>query len=202
MKKVSILLVALFAIIGELKAQTLSVNLFGGYTFNDELHFNTAYAKVNGGGIWGASLEGISARGTALELLYQYQSTTVPVYTYAGPNGPLNSGKDGAVISYLLLNGIQYFHTGEEEILPYFGVGLGAAFISADQGNSATKFAADLKGGVKIKAGHALAFKLGAQLLNSVQQSGYYYYYGYPYATYTSLWQFSFTGGVTFDFGH
>jgi hypothetical protein len=201
MKKISILLVALFAIIGELKAQTLSVNAFGGYTFDDELHFTNAYAKVKGGGIWGASLEGINARGTALELLYQYQSTSVPVYSYVGVN-PLNTGSDGAVISYLMLNGIQYFHPHEDTFLPYFGLGLGAAFISANQGNSATKFAVDFKGGVKIKAGHAVAVKIGAQLFNSVQQSGYYYYYGYPYATYTSLWQFSFTGGITFDFGH
>jgi hypothetical protein len=129
MKKISIVLIALFAIVGELKAQTLSVNAWGGYTFNDELHFTNAYAKVNGGATWGASLEGISARGTALELMYNYQSTTVPVYFY-NDVVPHNTGSDGAVISYLLLNGIQYFRE-HETLEPYFGLGLGAAFIRA-----------------------------------------------------------------------
>jgi hypothetical protein len=200
MKKFSILLIALFATIGKLKAQTISINAFGGYTFDDELHFTNFDAKVKGGGIWGASIEGISARGTALELLYQYQSTNVPINTYVGVQ-PLSTGSDGAVISYLLLNGIQYFHTHADNVLPYVGLGLGVAFISSDQGHSATNFAYDFKGGVKIKAGHALAFKLGAQLLNGGHQYGYYYYYGYPYTTYTALWQFSFTGGISYDFG-
>ena len=109
MKKFSIVLVAIFAVIGELKAQTLSVNAFGGYTFNDELHFTNAYAKVKGGGIWGVSLEGANPRGTALELLYQYQSTTVPFYNNGVVVQPLSTSTNDAVISFLLLNLNQYF---------------------------------------------------------------------------------------------
>ena len=32
--------------------------------------------------MWGASIEGVNPQGTGLELLYQYQSTDVPAYTY------------------------------------------------------------------------------------------------------------------------
>jgi hypothetical protein len=205
MKKFSIVLVALFAMVSELKAQTISINAFGGYTFDDKLYFNNADATIRGGGMWGVSAEGISPSGGALELLYQYQSTSIPVYGYTRAGHELlNPDNTDGVISYLLLNGIQYFHVNYTAE-PYAGLGAGVAFISANAGQSATKFAWDLKGGVKIKAGHALAFKIGAQLLSSLQQSGtaYYYYYGQPYAyaTYTTIWQFGFTGGVTFDFG-
>ncbi|HEY4323936.1 MAG TPA: hypothetical protein VGN20_08110 [Mucilaginibacter sp.] len=205
MKKISILLVAIFAIASGLKAQTLSINAFGGYTFDDKLYFKNADATIKGGGFWGVSAEGISHNGGALELLYQYQSTSIPVYAYTKTGHVLlNPDNTDGVISYLLLNGIQYFHANPE-IQPYAGIGAGVAFVSANAGNSSTKFALDFKGGVKIKAGNALAFKVGAQLLSSYQQSGtsYYYYFGVPYAyaTYTTMWQFGFTGGITFDFG-
>jgi opacity protein-like surface antigen len=205
MKKFSIVLVAFFAIISEIKAQTISVNAFGGYGFDDKLYFNNADATIKGGFMWGVSAEGISPSGGALELLYQYQSTSIPVYAYTKAGHVLlNPDNTDGVISYLLLNGIQYFHVNPTAE-PYAGLGSGVAFVSANAGNSSTKFALDFKGGVKIKVNHALAFKVGAQLLSSVQQSGtsYYYYYGapYAYATYTSIWQFGFTGGVTFDFG-
>jgi hypothetical protein len=202
MKKISIVLVILFAVISELKGQTISVNAFGGYTFDEKLNFDNAYATIRGGSMWGVSAEGIGPHGGGIELLYQYQSTTAPVSSYS--LGQLNPGNDGAVISYLLLNGIQYFKV-IPKIEPYAGLGAGAIFISANSGSSATKFAWDFKGGLKIKAKHGLAFKVGAQLLSSLQESGtyYYYYYGHPYAYtgYSTIWQFSFTGGVTFDFG-
>src|SRR5450631_839307 len=89
-------------------SQHISVNAFGGYTFRDRINFGNAYAYLNAGGIWGASIEGVNARGTGLELLYQYQSTKIPVYGTPG-NSQLNTGNDGAVISYLLLNFEQYY---------------------------------------------------------------------------------------------
>jgi hypothetical protein len=206
MKKISIVLVVLFAAISGLKAQTISVNAFGGYVFDDKLNFDNAYAQLKGGGFWGASIEGISHSGGALELLYQYQSTNIPVYSYIKGNSVLlNSGNEGAVISYLLLNGIQYFKINDTAE-PYAGIGAGAMFVSANSGKSATKFALDFKGGVKIRTNGPISFKLGAQLLSSLQQSGtyYYYYYGVPYAyaAYTTIWQFGFTGGIAYDFGH
>jgi opacity protein-like surface antigen len=158
--------------------------------------------------MWGISAEGISARGEALELLYQYQSTTIPVYGYSGSGSPivnpLNGTDNSGVISYLLINGIQYFQVNPK-ITPYFGAGGGVAFTKVNSGNgSTTGFGWDLKTGVKIKAGKSLGFKIGAQLFSALHQSGGYYYYpGYPYSysSFASIWQFSFTGGVTYDFG-
>jgi opacity protein-like surface antigen len=182
-------------------SQHLSLNAFGGYTFRDKLNFGNAYAYINEGGIWGVSLEGVNQQGSGIELLYQYQSTKIPIYTYVG-NNQQNVGKDGSVISYLLLNFEQYY-MNNPKIQPYGGIGLGAAFYKGDfdGATSATKFAWDLKAGVKFKASNAVGIKIGAQLLGSAQATGNAFYYGYVYTTYATILQFSFTGGLVFDFG-
>jgi hypothetical protein len=63
-------------------SQHLSINAFGGYTFRDRINFGNAYTYINAGGIWGASVEGVNAQGTGLELLYQYQSTYTQTTIY------------------------------------------------------------------------------------------------------------------------
>jgi opacity protein-like surface antigen len=187
-------------------SQHLSVNAFGGYVFRDKINFGNAYSYINAGGFWGASVEGVNAQGTGLELLYQYQSTSIPTYTSPG-NSQL-AGNSSSVISYLLLNFEQYL-LNNPKIQPYGGLGLGAAFYKGDYAGttSATKFAWDLKAGVKFKASSAVGIKIGAQLLGSAQATGTAFYspgYGYPpyaYTTYATILQFGFTGGLVFDFG-
>jgi opacity protein-like surface antigen len=182
-------------------SQHLSINAFGGYTFRDKIDFGNAYAYINAGGFWGASLEGVNQQGTGVELLYQYQSTNIPAYIKVG-NVQQNPGQDGAVISYLLLNFEQYY-MNNPKIQPYGGIGLGAAFYKGDypSASSETKFAWDLKAGVKFKASNAVGIKIGAQLLGSAQATGNAFYYGYVYTTYATILQFSFLGGLVFDFG-
>ena len=187
-------------------SQHIALNAFGGYTFDDHINFGNAYANIHGGGIWGASLEGINARGEAVELLYQYQSTNIPAYSTTG-NKQLNEGNDGAVISYLLLNFEQYLMTNPK-VQPYGGLGLGIAFYKGDYegSSSADKFAWDLKAGVKVNLSKGLGIKIGAQLLSSAQATGSSFYVGYPgyvypYTTYSTIWQFSFTGGLVYTFG-
>lgn len=185
-------------------SQHLSVNAFGGYTFQDRVNFGQGYGVLNAGGIWGVSVEGVNAQGSGLELLYQYQSTRTPGYAN---NGQLYANPS-TVISYLLLNGEQYF-MNNPKIQPYGGIGLGAAFYKSDQPgvNGATKFAWDIKAGVKFKASNTVGIKIGAQLLGSAQATGTAFYVPYPgfpvypYTTYATILQFSFTGGLVFDFG-
>jgi len=190
-------------------SQHLSVNAFGGYTFRDRVNFGQGYAYLNAGGIWGVSVEGVNAQGSGLELLYQYQSTRTPGYynngqPFVGAGGETNPS---SIISYLLLNGEQYF-MNNPKIQPYAGIGLGAAFYKSNENgvNSATKFAWDIKAGVKFKASNTVGIKIGAQLLGSAQATGTAFYVPpiggvYPYTTYTTILQFSFTGGLVFDFG-
>ena len=147
MKKTIVLSVVLFFIMAAGYSQHLSVNAFGGYTFRDKINFSNAYTYINAGGMWGASIEGVNAQGTGLEILYQYQSTSTPTTIYI----PSQTFSSSTVISYLLLNFEQYY-TNNPKIQPYGGLGLGAAFYKSDyQGStSETKFAWDIKARCKI----------------------------------------------------
>ncbi len=200
MKKVIITSFVLFMTITGF-SQHLSLNGFGGYTFRDHINFGNAYSYINAGGIWGVSLEGVNAQGSGLELLYQYQSTDIP--TYRQPGNVLVAQNSNSVVSYLLLNFEQYYINGNPNIQPYGGIGLGAAFYKGNSPSTSsdTKFAWDLKAGVKFKAGKSVGIKVGAQLLGSSQATGTAFYYGYAYTTYATILQFSFTGGLVFDFG-
>jgi len=204
MKKTLITSVILFIAVAGY-SQHLSVNAYGGYTFRDKINFGNSYAYINDGGMWGVSVEGVNAQGMGLELLYQYQSTAIPVYSY--PQGVKLADNSSTVISYLLLNFEQYL-MNNPKIQPYGGLGLGAAFYqgSSDGTTSGTKFAWDVKAGVKFKASDAVGIKIGAQLMGSAQATGTAFYVPpngviYPYTTYATILQFGFTGGLVFDFG-
>jgi opacity protein-like surface antigen len=196
MKKTLITSVILF-IAAAGYSQHLSLNLYGGYTFRDKINFGNAYAYINAGGMFGATLEGVNAQGTGLELQYQYQRTNVPLYLWPS-NIQQNPNNSTGTISYLLLNFEQYY-MNNPKIMPYGGLGLGAGFYTGS--SSSTKFAWDIKAGVKFKASDAVGIKIGAQLLGSAQATGTAWYYGYPYTTYATILQFGFTGGLVFDFG-
>jgi opacity protein-like surface antigen len=198
MKKTIVLFAALLFIVAAGYSQHLSVNAFGGYTFRDKINFSNAYTYINAGGMWGASIEFVNAQGTGLEILYQYQSTATPTTIYI----PSQTFSSNTIISYLLLNFEQYY-TNNPKIQPYGGLGLGAAFYKSDyQGStSETKFAWDIKAGVKFKMSSSVGIKIGAQLLSSSQATGTAFYYGYVYTTYATILQFGLTGGLVFDFG-
>ena len=198
MKKTIVLSVASLLIMAVGYSQHLSINAYGGYTFRDKINFSNAYTYINAGGMWGASVEGVNAQGTGLEIVYQYQSTGTPTTVYI----PSQTFSSNTVISYLLLNFEQYY-MANPKIQPYGGLGLGAAFYKSDyQGStSATKFAWDIKAGVKFKMSSSVGIKIGAQLLSSSQATGTAFYYGYVYTTYATILQFGFTGGLVFDFG-
>jgi opacity protein-like surface antigen len=198
MKKTIVLSVVLFLVMAAGYSQHLSVNAFGGYTFRDKINFSNAYTYINAGGMWGASVEGVNAQGTGLEILYQYQSTSTPTTIYI----PSQTFSSNTIISYLLLNFEQYY-MANPKIQPYGGLGLGAAFYKSDyQGStSETKFAWDIKAGVKFKMSSSVGIKIGAQLLSSSQATGTAFYYGYVYTTYATILQFGFTGGLVFDLG-
>ena len=164
MKKSIVLSVVLLFSVAAGYSQHLSVNLFGGYTFRDKLDFYQSYAYINGGGMFGASIEGVNAQGTGLELLYQYQSTAIPVYTYL--NNTKVADNNSSVVSYLLLNFEQYY-MNNPKVMPYGGIGFGVAFYKGNSANTSSdaQFAWDLKGGVKIMAASKFGIKIGAQLL-------------------------------------
>jgi hypothetical protein len=200
MKRIIVLLLAII-FTSAAYSQHLSLNAYGGYSLQDKVSFSNGYGYINASGHWGASIEGVSQRGAAIELMYQRQDTKFPFYPYGS-----NVGKQeySGSIDWILLNFENYFTLSSPVVHPYAGLGLGVAILSG--ANSQTKFAWDLKGGVKIKASKAVGVKLQAQLMSMSQASSAGFYVGGGgggtyVSTYSSVFQLGFTGGLCFDFG-
>jgi opacity protein-like surface antigen len=134
-----------------------------------------------------------------------------PLYDY-NTNIALNGSKNDLNISYIMLNGVGYMKNNPM-IWPYGGIGLGAAVINASgkdvlndsYDRSETKFAWGIKGGVKIKTHSIVGIKLQAQLFSIVQASGGGFYTGTGgsggyVSSFSTIYQFGFTGGISFDF--
>lgn len=182
-------------------AQEIGITGFGGYTFQDRLDFGNAYGYLKSGGHWGLSVEGIGRSGVGLELLYQQQNTKLPAYSNNGD--ALNQGKEGAAVSYIMLNGLGYVKVNKM-IRPYGGIGMGVAVLKAkSSGNSETKMALDAKLGVKIKAAKNISFKVQTQLFYIVKAEGDGFIAGagtgYVFNSHPDIFQFGLTGGICFD---
>jgi len=116
---------------------------------------------------------------------------------------PANKDNDQAILSYIMVNGLHYVKVNPH-LQPYGGIGIGVGIASPQSGSSFSKFAWDLKLGLKIKPGSVVGIKLQAQLFSVVQASGGGFYIGSGGAavgvsSYSSIYQFGFTGGLCFD---
>ncbi|MXV51155.1 hypothetical protein GS399_09255 [Pedobacter sp. HMF7647] len=181
----------------------VGLDVMGGYTFADKFNLYNAYGRIDDAGTYGADFSVYLRPTKAIELSYLGMTTHAPLYDYA-TGFKVNRDNDKVSVNYLLINGVAYLPTGGP-LMPYGGAGIGLGIVSADGGDTYTKFAWDLKAGVKIKAGGAVGIKLQAQL-NSISQgiSGGIYAgtggAGVGVGSYSSIYQFGFSGGLSFNF--
>ena len=182
---------------------SISLNVYGGYTFTDRVRFDASYADVKGAFEWGGGLEYFVRRDNSVEVRYRRMATNSPVY---GPLGAqLNKDNDASSAQFILLGGNRYFSSGiGDRTMPYIGAGIGVAILSGPE-NSRTSFAWDLQAGIKVKTQKALAFKLHAYVQSAISQFGndYWYYPGWgtvAVADYAHLFQFGLGGAVVLDF--
>ncbi len=183
------------------QAQTIRLNAFSGYTFQDRFPLYGSYSgyafqegRVAASAHYGGGLEFELRPRTALELFYQAQPTEGYVRTSFQEYGPTE-----VTVSYVMLGGLQYMPFSEL-VHGYCGLNIGAAFSNA---GSDTKFAWGAKLGLRIDASPTVGLKLGAQLLSPVDQVGGGLYFGTGGAsagvsTYSTVYQFGLTGGLVF----
>jgi len=190
-----------------LKSQHFAITAYGGYNLRDKIEFGNAYGYINAGGLWAIGAEGVASNGAGAEVIYQNQVSHVPLYFYLAPNVPINEGNDKVGLSYLLFNFLGYLKTGNPNVMPYGAIGAGVGFISphSDFGSNSSKCAWDSKLGVKFKSGSGLGFKVQAQVMSVTQAAGGTFYIGSGgvgtgVSSYSSIFQFAFVGGLTYDF--
>jgi hypothetical protein len=181
----------------------VSLNLLGGYTFQDRVNFDAAYTNVQDGFQYGGSLEFFPAKTSSVELSYQRMATNFPLYGPAGTQ--LNKGNDDGSVNYILLGGNGYMlKSNAAKAVPFFGGGLGVGILNG-RGESATKFAWNIKGGVKIKTSGMVSIKLHAYLQSVISTFGNDYWYAgwgtvVAVPDYATLLQFGLGGAISLDF--
>ena len=175
---------------------TMSLNLYGGYTFSDRVDYNNSYGYVEEAFQYGGGLEYFYYQNNSIELKYLRTDNHMPVY---GPLGAqLNQGDDKGAINYILVGGTSYFGSSSQTALPYIGAGLGVGIIESPQNGNGTTFAWDLKVGLKIKTESVVSVNLNAymQSVSAAVSDGYYY----GYYDYVALYQFGLGAVLSFNF--
>ncbi len=213
MKK-TIILLPLMILSALSYAQSLRVNTYAGYVFDDRFesyYSSSSYfkGKVEGGFQWGAGLEyKFPSTTKAFELLYINQNTNAPT-DYRDDSilgGQVQSINLNLNSHWIMANGINYFQLQTDKIEPYIGAGIGMIVANAknpDSGRSITdtKFAWNVKVGTNIWVTEQVGIKLQAGLMSAVQSVGGGLYFGTGglgagLSTYSTMYQFGFLGGL------
>jgi hypothetical protein len=211
MKKILISAVLIVASICTATAQA-RLNFYGAYVFDDGFEVfgdaNNYYnGKVKGGFQWGAGAQYVFSPSASAELLYINHSTTAPTTFKFGTNAIKNEDFN-VNLHYIMASGDGLYHRGKAE--GYAGFMMGALITdveapSVSKSSSHTSFAWGGRLGTTIWTSERIGIKLQALLLSSSHGTGgetYFTWYGPIYlTTYSTLWQFSLGGGLTFKLG-
>jgi len=212
MKKIFLLLV-LAGTMTTMMAQHARLNFYGAYTFDDGFDVvndvNTYYnGTVKGGVQWGAGLQYMFNKQSSAEVLWLHRSTTVPANFKFGAGTEKKETFD-LKHDFIMLSGDGHFGGGGKAE-GYAGV-MGGVLIShleapsLGKSSSNTNFAWGGRVGTNIWFSPKLGLKLQALILSASRATGgdyYWSWYGPIYLTeYSTLWQFSLGGGLTFKLG-
>jgi opacity protein-like surface antigen len=205
MKNYRLLLIALFFSAGMMAQDRGSVvlDVYGSYTFSNNVNFDYGHIRVGDGFTYGAGLEFFPQKSSSLELKYLRLDTKMSVSAPGQIIPPkYSNGGDGA-FNYILIGGNHYFDNGNNAV-PYLGGGIGMAIVEGPFGGSDTNFAWEIKGGVKIKTASIVSVSLQANLISTVTPAGSDTYWGYwgPVAIqdYAYSYQFGLGAIIGFNF--
>lgn len=213
--KALLLSLVLVLIISNLaNAQKIRFNGYSAYVFDDRVDSyydaNNYYdGKIKGGYQWGLGLEYMIHDTKGIELRYLRQDTKAPMNYYLDG---IQYTEFDLGLNYILLGGSNYFKLANDMVEPYFGLGIGMAIFSiknpdTGRSSSAEKFAWNLKAGTNIWVTERIGIKLHAEVISAVQSAGGGFYFGTGgsgagISAYSSMYQFSLGGGLTFKLGN
>ena len=214
MKKVmfsALLMTIAFVTFGQKGAR---LNFYSAYVFDDGFDVvndvNTYYnGTVKGGVQWGAGLQYMFNKQSSAEILYLHRSTTVPANFKFGSNTQARKETFDLKHDFIMLSGDGHFGSGGKAE-GYAGVMAGVLIShleapSLGKSSNNTNFAWGGRVGTNIWFSPKMGLKLQALILSASRATGgdyYWSWYGPIYLTeYSTLWQFSLGGGLTFKLG-
>lgn len=209
-----ILSLVLFLMMSSLvDAQKIRLNGYSAYVFDDRVDSyydasNYYDGKIEGGYQWGVGIEYMVHETKGIELKYLRHDAIAPMnYYYDG----VKSKEFELGLNYILIGGSNYFKTAGGVVEPYAGLGIGMAIINIKNPEPGTdsskeKFAWNVKAGTNIWVTDRVGIKLQAELISAVQSAGGGFYFGSGgsgagISTYSSMYQWSLGGGLTFKIG-
>lgn len=208
MRKIILILPVVALLCARSFAQT-SVELIptGGYTFPDRNDFYDTYGRIGDGVSYGGSINFNVNRSFGIEVLYSHMNTTNGLYYYGSDQPALQ--QYNLNFDYIMAGPVTSFTIPNSTVRPFLGALMGAAIMtpSTSSGYSQdTRFAVGLQLGTNIYFSPRVGIQLKAQLLSPVESAGtglYFSNYGVGGGldTYSSVYQFSFSGGLIIGLG-
>ena len=194
------------------KKPMFRLNAYATYAFDDKVdsyYDATSYYEgtIKGGFEYGGGLEFMLRETYGVEFTYLRLDSKAPMTYYN--NGVQNADLDLAS-NYLMLGGNRYLEMNPK-LEPYAGLQLGMVIYNLDnpetgKSGSTTKFAWGIKAGVNIWASEKVGIKIQGGLISAVQSVGGGLYFGTGgagagVASYSTIYQFTVGGGLTFNLG-
>jgi hypothetical protein len=190
---------------GSMLAQQLHVNGFYGYTFRERVNISGSYnglrynsVVMEDGAHFGGSLEFEFRPDVAIDIRYQLQQTTG-----FADHGISRTPFDLDV--HFITMGVLRYREFSDKASGFGGLMIGAGIFDSDKFYT-SNFSIGVQGGVLVKFSDALGLKLGAQVMSPVQGAGGGLFFGtggvsVGVSTFSTVFQFGFTGGLRFSFG-
>lgn len=214
--KLSFITVLFFTAMGASQAQSYKLNLYSGYTFDDNIEAVTSnnnyfQGTINAGFLWGAGFEYIVKPTYGIEIAYFRQDTDFPVQ-YSTNNSVNDSNRRfGLGMNFIMVGGNKYLPIQRSIVMPYGGLMLGMAIIENKDPlpgaeSSTTQFAWGARAGLFLNFSKSVGLKIHAQMLSAVQSFGGGLYLGTGGVgagldTQSSMYQFGVGGALVIQFG-
>lgn len=208
-------LILFVGIINSLQAQSVKLNLYSGYNFDDEIEAitnNNNYFRgtIKGGYQWGIGIEYTLKQTYGLELSYYRQDTDFPVDYSTSQLGTTNR-TFGLGTNFIMLGGNKYVLIPRSMVMPYGGLMLGMAILNNKDPlpgaeTSTTKFSWGARAGLYLKFSKNVGLKIQGQMLSAVQSVNGGLYLGTGGAgaglsSESSMYQFGVGGSLVIEFG-
>ncbi|HLZ85705.1 MAG TPA: hypothetical protein VKQ52_00640 [Puia sp.] len=208
MRKIILILPGLLFLSAGVFAQT-SVELIptAGYTFANRTDFYNTYGRISDGFSYGGSIKFNVNRSFGIEVLYSHMNTTTGLYYYGPDQTPV--GQYNLKFDYIMAGPIESFTIPNSTVRPFIGALLGAAIMTPDMSSgysTDTRFAVGFQLGTNIYLSPRVGIQLKAQLLSPVDGAGGGFFVsnyggGGGIDTYSSIYQFSLSGGIIIGLG-
>lgn len=185
----------------DIKAQSVEITPFTGYTFNHSLPIVGGRATLGGGQAWGGMLGFQLNELTEVEVLYSWQggnSTARSTAIQSNVNTRTNA-------NYIMVGSNRLFPLNPQMTL-FSGLKAGAGILAFPNGdfNDVSRFSVGVNGGMKYFVSDNIGLRVQANLMMPISNAGANLWWSpgsgaqVGVGGWSSVVQFGFTGGLIF----